>query len=157
MKKFILLFAILSTSFISSCSDDDSNDSTTPPTTDDIFTAKIDGVLKNFSVVNVNVVPNPEEGYTDLEITAHVADDPDNTFELNLTRDSGEVFFVQYAEPLDELVTNYFQPNPLESFTVNLTENITGKLKGTFSGTMQNTGNAAESVTVTEGNFTIYY
>ncbi|HSD14029.1 MAG TPA: hypothetical protein VLB74_05225 [Flavobacterium sp.] len=153
MKKFILLIAILSAGFISSCSDDEDNNTTTPITPESTFTAKINGVMKNFSVVDVNVIPNTEEDYTDVEITAHTADDPFNTFELNLTRDSGEVYFVQYATSS----SNYYQPSPIESFSVFLGENSNEKLTGTFSGTMQSTGDVPDPVTVTDGNFTIYY
>jgi len=149
MKKLILFLAMLSFSLFSSCSNnDDSNDTT--PTPDDVFTAKINGVQKNFTVTNVAVIEY--EGYTDIEITAKMSGDPTNTFELNLTRDSGEVFFVQYSE-----IGNYYQPSPLESFSVNIGENTANKLKGTFSGTMLETSDASNTVTVTNGAFDIYY
>jgi hypothetical protein len=149
MKKIILFLAILSVSFFSSCSnDEDSNDTT--PTPEDAFSAKINGVQKNFTVTNVDVIEY--EGYTDVEITAHISGDPTNIFELNLTRDSGEVFFVQYSE-----VGNYYQPSPMENFTVSIGENTTNKLKGTFSGTMLETSDTSNVLTVTNGAFDIYY
>lgn len=149
MKKIILFSVMLSFSLFSSCSNDnDSNDSI--PTPEDVFTAKINGVQKNFTVTNVDVMEY--EDYTDVEITAQLSGDPASTFELNLTRDNGEVFFVQYSE-----IGNYYQPSPLESFSVTIGENTTSKLKGTFSGTMQHTVNIIEPVTVTNGTFEIYY
>lgn len=142
---------MLSFGFFSSCSnDDDSNDTSPTPTPEDVFTAKINGVQKNFTVTNVAVMVYAE--YTDVEITAQLSGDPTTTFELNLTRDSGEVYFAQYSE-----IGNYYQPAPLESFSLTIGENTAKKLKGTFSGTMQHTVNIIEPVSVTDGTFDIYY
>ncbi|ESU26623.1 hypothetical protein FLJC2902T_25970 [Flavobacterium limnosediminis JC2902] len=147
MKKIILFLAILSVSFFSSCSkDDDSNNST--PTPEGFVSAKINGVQKNFTVIDVDVIEYPE--YTDVEITAHLNNDPSNTFELNLTRDSGEIYFVQYSE-----IENYYQPS--ETFTITINENTTNKLKGTLTGTMNHSFNILEPITVTEGTFDINY
>ena len=149
MKKIILFLAMLSFSFFLSCSNDDNNNETAP-TPEDVFTAKVNGVQKNFTVTNVDVMEYAD--YTDVEITAQLSGEPTTTFELNLTRDSGEVFFAQYSE-----IGNYYQPSPLESFSLTIGENTAKKLKGTFSGTMQHTVNIIEPVTVTDGTFDIYY
>lgn len=151
MKKAILFLAMLSFCLFSSCSNDDNGNETAPaPTPDDVFSAKINGVQKNFTVTNVDVLEYGD--YTDVEITAQISGDPTTTFELNLTRDSGEVFFVQYSE-----IGNYYQPSPLESFSLTIGENTAKKIKGMFSGTMQHTVNIIEPVTITDGAFEIYY
>ena len=147
MKKIILFLALLSFSCFSSCSNDEDNNDSTPENT---FSAKINGVQRNFTVTKVDVMEY--EDYTDIEITAQLSDDPTNTFELNLTKDSGELYFAQYSE-----TGNYYQPLPLEAFTVTIGENTTNKLKGAFSGTMQETSDPSNTVTVTDGNFDVHF
>lgn len=148
MKKIILLFAILSAGLITSCSKDDNNDSnqTPTPSTNGLLTAKVNGVSKTFKVTDVNVINYPT--YSDIEIVAHVEGDPTNTFEMNLSRDSGIPYFIQYSE-----TDIFYQPASMESFPVVVSENSTNKFKGTFSGTMRETDTGTTSVEITEGKF----
>ncbi|UOK41935.1 MULTISPECIES: hypothetical protein [Flavobacterium] len=155
MKKIILFLAILSVGFISSCSKDEDGNDATPnpnpnPNSNNVFTAKVNGVQKVFKVASAKVLEYP--AYTDIEITAQMTDDPTNTFELNLSRDSGVPYFIQYSE-----TGTYYEAKPVESFPVTINENSTKKMSGTFSGTMQETESGPGSVTITDGNFTIHF
>lgn len=152
MKKIILFLAILSVGFISSCSKDDNNDVTPTPTPDNVFTAKVNGVQKVFKVAKENVKVLEYPTYTDIEIIAQMTDDPTNTFELKFERVSGVPYFVQYLE-----TGYYYQPTALETFPVTIGENSSTKLSGTFSGTLQDTGNEMEPITITNGNFEVYF
>ena len=129
MKKVLLFVAVLAAFNFTSCSDDEDGGGGSAAASR--VKATIDGVPYTFDVVDV--VEVPEDGYTDLYITASLEDNPDTYVTVKVAEGNvGE----------DAIWEFVYWPNgdahtTLDGFTSNITTNDNSKIEGTFSGSVQ--------------------
>ena len=148
--KRILSLIILSAAMITGCSKDDDE-----PTPDSFVKATIEGVEYTFNTINVELYPYPEEGYTDVEVTASIDNDPSRTISFIATR--------EVVGPHASWYFSYFEnatamPKVEGQFSTVVNENTQTTLKGTFSGTVQSVGNpVVENRAIANGVFDITY
>ncbi len=138
---FILSFVLLG---VASCSSDDDKADV------NFIRAKFNGVEQKFNIISVDKVDYPDEGYSDVEVTATMSSDATKTFilksEFGVT--GNIIWGIYYTSD------GVFYENNSEASDV--TENSGGRYKGTFSGTLYNEGNG-DTIMLTEGSFDIIY
>lgn len=144
----VLFFALSGIAvLLSGCSSD------SPSPKPSTVTAVIDGANVVFNTVHVDKEPFPDEGYTDLVVTASVDNDP----ELILT-------FIVEEEAIGTEASWYFTyflnetafPK-LPGFETYVAENTGYHIKGTFSGQVQADVEPFEVADIQNGTFDIYY
>ena len=147
MKKTLLICSLLLVFIISSCSSDDSGG------TRSSVTARIDGTDYIFNTVNTLVVPYPEEGYADVEVTASINNNPDKRISFVVERYAlgleASWFFAYFL--------NDTFHEKLPGFQVSVTENTDNSLKGTFAGEVQSDEEPFDVITIENGVFNIRY
>ncbi|HEX9981067.1 MAG TPA: hypothetical protein VGB50_10945 [Flavobacterium sp.] len=147
MKKILLLPVFFLLGIFASCSSDEDSDPKS------VLTARINGTEYTFNTIHVDQVHYPAEGYTDLEVTASIDNNPIRT-----------ITFIVAENSLGTHVTWYFtyflHQSPYqkveEAFNIDVTENSGARLKGTFSGEVHDT-ESGETLTITDGTFNITY
>ncbi len=148
--KRLLTLIILSAAMLTSCSKDDDD-----PQPDSVVRATIEGVEYTFNTINVELYPYPEEGYTDVEVTASVDGDPSRLITFIVTR--------EVVGPHASWYFSYFEndtamPKVDGEFSTIVNENTQTTLKGTFAGTVRSVGNpVVENRAIANGTFDITY
>lgn len=152
MKKLFIFFTAITILTLSSCSKDDNNTNTSTKS----LKANINGADVTFDTFKVDKVDYPDEGYSDLTVTATKSDDETKTIIFNLEYNvigKETCYFFSYQDGEDL----YVHESENETFEVNITENSeNGHIKGTFVGTISGDGTPG-SVTIPNGNFDITY
>ena len=149
MKRLLTLLIIAGT-VLTSCSKDDDN-----PKPKSQVKATIEGVEITFNTVNVELYHYPQEGYTDVEVTASVNNDPTRLITFIVKRN--------VVGPHASWYFSYFEnatafPKVEGEFSTVVNENTQTTLKGTFSGTVRSVGNPVEeNRTLANGTFDITY
>ena len=147
MKKLLLLLVFATA--VSCSSSDDS------PKPDSFVNATIDGVAYEFNTINIERFPYPDEGYTDVEITASIDNNP-----------MRKIIFIVTEQAVWNNASWYFAyffddtafPKVASEFSTVITESTTSNVKGTFSGRVESIGNpVVESVMIQNGSFEVYY
>lgn len=147
MKKLLLFSALLLVFVFPSCSSDSDGASQSK------VTARIDGVDHTFNTVNVNLIDYPEEGYTDVEVTASKDNNPDLRISFVVER---HVLGLEASWFFGYFLNETFYPK-MDGFQVSVTENTDNKLKGTFAGQVQADVEPFDIVDIENGTFDIVY
>lgn len=152
MKKIFVLLTLFTFAFLSSCDSNDGDDSQPAAP----LKATINGTEVVFDIVKVEKTDYPDDGYSDIQITATKSSDASKTIILELEYEATGTetcFEFQYIDG-----DNYYIINPREnnSLIVNITENVAKKVKGSFSGTVSQDGGSG-SIVVPNGSFDIAY
>lgn len=146
MRKFTFLLLFVAAAFLSSCSSDDSS------ATGRRVKAKIDGVEHVFNTIQVTKTEYPEEGYTDVTISATADNDPSKMVSLIVTQGvTGTDASWYFAYFLDETA---YPKN--DAFLTNVSKSTNNHVKGTFSGTVISTEDDSEIV-FSDGTFDVTY
>jgi hypothetical protein len=145
MKKIAFALLFVAALFLPSCTSDDSTDKRT-------IKAKIDGIEHIFNTVQVEETPYPDEGYTDVTISATLDNDPSKMVSIIVTQGvTGDDASWYFAYFLDETA---YPKN--DAFTTNVDKSTNNHVKGTFSGTVISTEDDSEIV-FTDGTFDVTY
>lgn len=152
MKKTFLFFTLFVFAFLLSCDSKDNDDSQST----NFLKATINGTEIVFDTFSVEKTDYPDDGYSDIQVTATKSSDPTKKIILELEHlaiGTEPCFEFQY---IDE--DKYYIINPREntSLVIDVTENTTNKLKGTFSGTVAEYEGSG-SVEISAGSFDIVY
>ena len=143
MKNKLLLILSFLLIGLYSCSSDDSNSDV------NFIRAKFNGTEQKFNIISVDKVDYPNEGYSDVEVTATMSSDPTKIMILKSEYGvTGDIIWGMYY-------TNdgiYYENNSQDS---NVIENSSGRYTGTFSGSLISEGEG--TVMITEGSFDIIY
>ena len=152
MKKIFVFFTLFVFAFLSSCDSKDNDDFQST----NFLKATINGTEIVFDTFNIEKTDYPEDGYSDIQVTATKSGDPSKKIILemeHLATGTEPCFEFQYV---DEDIYYIINPRENTSLVIDVTENTTNKLKGTFTGTIpeyEGTG----SVIITGGSFDIVY
>lgn len=141
--KFLVVLSFVLVGLISCSSDDSKSDV-------NFIRAKFDGVEQKFNIISVDKVDYPEEGYSDVEVTATMSSDATKILilksEFGVT--GADIIWGMYY-------TNDGVYYENDSENSNVTENSLGRYKGTFSCTLSSEG--GDTMSITEGSFDIIY
>lgn len=141
---FILSFVLLG---VSSCSSDDDKADV------NFIRAKFNGTEQKFNIISVDKVDYPEEGYSDVEVTATMSSDDTKTFIL---KSEFGVTGEDIVWGLYYINDGVYYTNNIDNTNSNVAENSNGRYKGTFSGTLFDEDSGA-TIMLTEGSFDIIY
>ncbi len=147
MKRILPILFAASILLFTSCSED------SPAPRPSVVTAKIDGVDYTFNTINVHPVDYPDEGYTDLEVTASIDNNPDNRISFVIEKfakgTSASWYFAYF------LHETAYPKEP--DFIVDVTDNDNHHLKGTFSGQVKADVEPFDVIQFENGTFDIIY
>lgn len=152
MKKIFVLFTLFVFAFLSSCDSKDNDDSQST----NFLKATINGTEIVFDTFNIEKTDYPDDGYSDIQVTATKSGDPSKKIILEmeyLATGTEPCFEFQYVDGDTYYIIS---PRDNSSLVVDVTENIANKLRGTIVGTVaeyEGTG----SVVITGGSFDIVY
>jgi hypothetical protein len=152
MKKIFLFFTLFVFAFLLSCDSKDNDDSKST----NFLKAIINGTEVVFDTFAVEKTDYPDDGYSDIQVTATKSSDPSKKIILEmeyLATGTEPCFEFQYVDE-----DKYYIINPREniSLVIDVTENATNKLKGTFSGSVAEYEGPG-SVEISAGSFDIVY
>lgn len=152
MNKIYVIFALIASVTLSSCDSKDNDDAKSI----NFLKATINGTEYVFDTFNVDKTDYPEDGYSDIQITATKSNDPSKTIILELEYlaiGTETCFEFQYVDGDDYYVIN---PRENNSLSVDVTENVSNKIRGSFIGTVPQDGETG-SVVITNGSVDITY